>query len=83
MPFENANTALARTPGSVDGLVRLAAADMEGVNGFIAQRMQSPVAIIPALADHLINAGGKRVRPTLVILDIWLQGSKMDGTGGR
>ena len=67
MAFENANTAVARAPGSVERLARLAAPDMAGVNAFIAERMQSPVAIIPALADHLINAGGKRLRPLLTI----------------
>jgi octaprenyl-diphosphate synthase len=67
MAFENANTAVARAPGSVDRLVALAADDMAGVNAFIAERMQSPVAIIPALADHLINAGGKRLRPLVTI----------------
>ncbi len=78
MAFENANTALARTPGSVDGLVRLAAADMDGVNGFIAERMQSPVGIIPALADHLINAGGKRLRPLITIGGARLAGAEGD-----
>jgi octaprenyl-diphosphate synthase len=29
--------------------------------------MQSPVAVIPALADHLIAAGGKRLRPLLTV----------------
>jgi len=29
--------------------------------------MQSPVSVIPALADHLINAGGKRLRPLLTV----------------
>lgn len=67
MAFENANTAVARAAGSVDRLVALAEPDMAGVNAFIAERMQSPVAIIPALADHLINAGGKRLRPLLTI----------------
>ena len=32
MAFENAKTAAARAPGSVDALVRLAEADMAGVN---------------------------------------------------
>jgi octaprenyl-diphosphate synthase len=78
MAFENANIAVARAPGSVDRLVRLAAADMAGVNAFIAERMQSPVAIIPALADHLINAGGKRLRPLVTIAGARLAGASDD-----
>ena len=78
MAFENANTAVVRAAGSVDGLIRLAADDMAGVNTFIAQRMQSPVAIIPALDDHLINAGGKRLRPLVTIGGARLAGATDD-----
>lgn len=65
--LDAANAAVARPAGSVDGLVALAAADMRGVNAIISARMQSPVSVIPALADHLINAGGKRLRPLLTV----------------
>jgi len=78
MAFEKAETAAARAPGSLDGLLRLAADDMAGVNAFIAARMQSPVAIIPALADHLINAGGKRLRPLVTIAGARLAGATDD-----
>ena len=78
MAYETAKPAIARAPGSVDRLVALAAEDMAGVNGFIADRMQSPVAIIPALADHLINAGGKRLRPLITIGGARLAGASDD-----
>ncbi|CAN1524188.1 IspA Geranylgeranyl pyrophosphate synthase [Caulobacteraceae bacterium] len=65
--LDAANAAVARPAGSVDGLVALASADMRGVNAIISARMQSPVSVIPALADHLINAGGKRLRPLLTV----------------
>ena len=78
MAFENAKTEQARKPGSVDALARLAETDMAGVNAFIAERMQSPVAIIPALADHLINAGGKRLRPLVTIGGARLAGATDD-----
>lgn len=51
----------------VDDLVRLCANDMNDVNQLIRQRMSSDVPVIPALADHLIAAGGKRLRPLLCI----------------
>jgi len=53
--------------GGVDGLVALAADDMAAVNTLIRARMDSPVPVIPALADHLIAAGGKRLRPLLTV----------------
>lgn len=52
---------------SIDDLQRLAAADMKAVDALIRARMESPVAVIPALADHLIAAGGKRLRPLLTV----------------
>lgn len=73
--LDAANAAVARPTGSVDGLVALASADMRGVNAIISARMQSPVSVIPALADHLINAGGKRLRPLLTVAAARLLGS--------
>jgi octaprenyl-diphosphate synthase len=55
-----------RTP-SLDALVGLVAADMNGVNAVILERMQSQVALIPELAGHLIAGGGKRMRPMLTL----------------
>jgi octaprenyl-diphosphate synthase len=52
---------------SIDDLLRLATADMKAVDALIRARMESPVAVIPALADHLIAAGGKRLRPLLTV----------------
>jgi octaprenyl-diphosphate synthase len=51
-----------RSP-SLDGLMTLVAADMNGVNAVILERMQSKVALIPELAGHLIAGGGKRKPP--------------------
>src|SRR6476660_6895798 len=45
----------------------LVAADMNGVNAVILERMQSKVALIPELAGHLIAGGGKRMRPMLTL----------------
>lgn len=42
---------------SLDPLVALVADDMAAVNALILDRMQSPVALIPQLASHLIAAG--------------------------
>jgi len=62
----------------VDRLVRLAAADMAGVDALITARMQSEVPVIPALAEHLIAAGGKRLRPLLTVAAARLAGSNND-----
>lgn len=52
---------------SVDLLVELTKSDITKVNQHILDNMQSPVALIPQLAGHLIAAGGKRLRPMLTL----------------
>lgn len=52
---------------SLDPMMELVAADMNGVNAVILERMQSKVALIPELAGHLIAGGGKRMRPMLTL----------------
>ncbi|HEX8307841.1 MAG TPA: polyprenyl synthetase family protein [Allosphingosinicella sp.] len=56
----------ARAP-SLDPMIQLVSADLNHVNAVILDRMQSPVALIPELAGHLIAGGGKRMRPMLTL----------------
>ena len=53
-----------------DALNALAAVlqpDLEACNRTIVARMDSPVALIPQLAAHIVAAGGKRLRPLLTL----------------
>lgn len=52
----------------------LVSQDMAHVNETILARMQSPVALIPQLAGHLIASGGKRLRPMLTLAGAQLVG---------
>lgn len=45
----------------------LARDDMAAVDTLILDRMHSPVGLIPNLAQHLVGAGGKRLRPLLTV----------------
>jgi octaprenyl-diphosphate synthase len=56
-----------RKEPSLEPLMQLVAASMNGVNAVILDRMQSKVALIPELAGHLIAGGGKRMRPMLTL----------------
>jgi octaprenyl-diphosphate synthase len=56
-----------RPRASLEPLLRLVAPGMAAVNRVIEERMQSPVALIPELAGHLISGGGKRLRPMLTL----------------
>jgi octaprenyl-diphosphate synthase len=46
----------------------LAAADMGAVDALIRRRLASDVVLINQIADHIVSAGGKRLRPMLVVL---------------
>jgi len=46
----------------------LAAPDMAAVDALIRHRLSSDVVLINQIADHIISAGGKRLRPMLVML---------------
>jgi octaprenyl-diphosphate synthase len=72
-----AKAAVLRSPGDAETLVDLAAADMAAVDVLIRERMQSSVPVIPALAEHLICAGGKRLRPLIT-----LAAARVCGGGG-
>ncbi|CCQ73638.1 polyprenyl synthetase family protein [Magnetospira sp. QH-2] len=52
---------------ALETLTALVADDMKGVNRLIVERMDSPVALIPQLAGHIVAAGGKRLRPMLTL----------------
>lgn len=42
--------------------------DMNAVDGLILERLKSDVALVNQLGYYIINAGGKRLRPLLVLL---------------
>ena len=52
---------------ALDALTALVSDDLEACNRLIVERMQSPVALIPQLAAHIVAAGGKRLRPLLTL----------------
>ena len=51
----------------VDHLHALVAADMDATDRVIHERLSSAVALIPDLSLHLIDSGGKRLRPLLTL----------------
>ena len=51
-----------------DGTLALVADDMRQVDAVIQHRLASQVALIDQIAHYIISAGGKRLRPRLVLL---------------
>ena len=75
VPFEEA-----RDPAEVlRPLLEIVAADMQAVNRIILDKAVSDVELIPSLAHHLIESGGKRLRPMLTIAAAKLCGYQGDG----
>jgi octaprenyl-diphosphate synthase len=52
---------------AVAQLTTLVRAELDETNRVIVARMHSPVELIPRLAAHLVQAGGKRLRPLLTL----------------
>jgi octaprenyl-diphosphate synthase len=67
----------AGAPNAADRLAALLAEDLQAVDALIHQHMSSPVGVIPNLAAHLIDAGGKRIRPLIT-----LASARLCGGGG-
>ena len=55
------------TAPSLETIHGLVLEDLKRVNQIIVDQMQSPVALIPQLAGHIVAAGGKRLRPVLTL----------------
>ncbi|MEM9279006.1 MAG: polyprenyl synthetase family protein [Pseudomonadota bacterium] len=52
---------------SINGLLSLVQEDMQRVNSLILSKTGSEVQMIPEVAKHLIDSGGKRLRPMITI----------------
>lgn len=66
-------------PDAVERLGALLAEDLTAVDALIHHHMASPVGVIPNLAAHLIDAGGKRIRPMITLASARLLGGGGDG----
>ncbi len=61
------NADMAASP-DIDVVHNLVASDMDKVNALIEERLYSEVSLINQLGHYIINSGGKRLRPALVLL---------------
>ncbi|MBF8176407.1 MAG: octaprenyl diphosphate synthase [Burkholderiaceae bacterium] len=58
----------ASAPSAQNLLIQPIAADLNAVDTVIRQKLHSEVALVNQIADYIISAGGKRIRPVLVLL---------------
>jgi octaprenyl-diphosphate synthase len=66
-PLPGAGQDRGTAPDALQTLVALVGPDLQACNRTIVARMDSPVALIPQLAAHIVAAGGKRLRPLLTL----------------
>ena len=60
----------------------LAAADMAAVDALIRRRLASDVVLVNQVAEHIVAAGGKRLRPMLLLLAAAACGKRDDNGDG-
>ncbi|MBL4647896.1 MAG: polyprenyl synthetase family protein [Gammaproteobacteria bacterium] len=53
---------------NLDDIKNLLKSDMKQVNYLISRRLFSKIELVKEIADHIIDSGGKRIRPMLVLL---------------
>ena len=68
MPANPTPTALSTPENSTAAVLALVASDMAEVDRVIASRLDSGVPLVGQVARYIISAGGKRLRPVLLLL---------------
>ena len=64
-----------------DRIMALAQDDLERVNREIRARLQSDVVLISQVGSYIVDSGGKRLRPVLVLLACRALGYRGDAQG--
>jgi len=58
----------ATVPQALDGILSLAREDMAAVDALIRRRLASDVVLVNQVGEYIVGAGGKRLRPMLLLL---------------
>jgi len=70
-----------KSQASIQPLIDLVRPDMGRVNELILEKAGSDVQMIPEVANHLIDSGGKRLRPMLTLAAAQMCGYDSEGQG--
>ena len=63
---------------TLEKLYALIDPDMKAVDAVIRQRLHSEVVLVRQVAEYIIQSGGKRLRPALVLLAAGAMGYRGD-----
>jgi octaprenyl-diphosphate synthase len=75
-------SALAHAAPDLKAIQALAAPDMAAMDALIRRRLASDVVLINQIAEYIIGAGGKRLRPMLLLLTAGALGDAQGKGGG-
>ncbi|HEX2595860.1 MAG TPA: polyprenyl synthetase family protein, partial [Luteimonas sp.] len=67
-------------PMPFEAIQALASADMAAVDALIRRRLASDVVLINQVAEYIVGAGGKRLRPMLLLLAARATGARTDAS---
>ena len=62
----------------LDDLYRLVASEFDQVNALIPNQLTSVVAMVEEIGQYIVESGGKRLRPMLILLSSQALGFKGD-----
>jgi len=71
---QNKTREMLQAQPDIESVRQLIASDMDNVNRLIEKRLYSEVELINQLGSYIVNSGGKRLRPALVLLSAGLFG---------
>jgi octaprenyl-diphosphate synthase len=74
----NIQTNIVTKPTPIDAIQSCILADIDAVNVVIQKSLHSDVVLVNQVAHYIINSGGKRLRPMLVLLSAGLFGNIRD-----
>ena len=80
-PIANENAIIEQASAvqpDIDGVQQLLRAESSAVDSLILERLSSDVVLINQLGAYIINSGGKRLRPMIVLLSALACGYRGD-----
>src|SRR5688572_16503432 len=75
---KRAETSVSARISPVERLATLVESDLGAVDAELHRRMNSDVPLIPQLGSHLVDSGGKRLRPLITLAAAHLFGYRGD-----
>ena len=79
-PAAHAPGPMSPDPMPFEAIQALASADMAAVDALIRRRLASDVVLINQVAEYIVGAGGKRLRPMLLLLAARATGARTDAS---